>query len=189
MHIGLLGAAFNPPHIGHLIMARQAMDFARFDQIWFMPTYHHTFVKQTETPQRRMAMTRLLIKDCPQFKVSTLEIDHQLDGNTINVLPILKQNYPHDQFTFIIGADNLPTFHKWGSWKKLLQLLPFLVIPRAGFSNAPLFENMRVLEHPLLVVTNISSTGIRARIKQGLAIDYLVTPQVKEYIKTHRLYK
>ena len=189
MHIGILGAAFNPPHLGHLIMAQQAVDFARLDEVWFMPTFRHTFVKHTETPEHRIAMCRLLTRGHSRFKVSTLEIDQRLDGNTINLVPLLKQKYPDDNFTFIIGSDNLPTFHKWGNWRQLLKQFPFLVVPRACYADAPLYENMRVLEHPLLVVTNISSTGIRERIKTGLPIDTLVTPEVKEYIETHKLYK
>jgi len=189
MHIGILGAAFNPPHLGHLLMAQQALDFAHFDEVWFTPTYHHTFAKQTELPEHRLAMAKLMVAGNPRFKVSALEIEHVLDGNTINLLPILRHAYPQHLFTFIIGSDNLPTFHKWGRWQELVNQLPFLVIPRAGHANTPLYENMSVLEHPLLVITNISSTGIRQRLKAGLPIGYFVTSNIQSYIQKHKLYK
>lgn len=187
MKIGILGSYFNPPHLGHLLVAQQCLDFVGFDKIWLLPGFKSTFNKQLIAVKHRLAMTGLL--KLPRAEISTIEIDYELDGNTINLVPILKEKYPEDQFTFIIGSDQLPTFHKWGMWKELLKELPFLVVPRAGFALEPLYAGMRVLSHPLLVTTNISSTMVRERVKKGLPIDYFVTPEVKDYIGKHNLYR
>ncbi len=187
MRIGLLGGVFNPPHLGHLLMAQQALDLAGFQEIWLLPAYRHTFVKQLDSLTDRLHMTKLLAGD--RIRLSTLEIDQRLSGQTIELVPLLQNDYPQHQFTFIIGSDQLPTFHKWGEYQKLLQKLPFLVIPRAGFPTKPLYKGMRVLEHPLLIKTNISSSIIRQRVRQGLTIEYLVPGKVKEYIEKKGLYK
>lgn len=187
MRIGILGSYFNPPHIGHLLVAQQCLDFGGFDKLWFLPGFKSTFNKELLDVKHRLAMTRLL--KLPKTEISTLELDHGLDGNTINLVPLLRKQYPQDTFTFIIGSDQLSTFHKWGQWERLLQELPFLVVPRAGFALEPIYPGMTVLQHPLLVQTNISSTVIRKRVADGLPIDGFVIPQVAQYIKAHKLYR
>jgi nicotinate-nucleotide adenylyltransferase len=186
MNIGILGSYFNPPHLGHILTVQQCLDFAEFDRIWLLPGLKSTFNKKLINVKHRLSMVKLI--NLPQTKVSTLEIDNQLDGNTINLIPILKDKYPQHQFTFIIGSDQLATFNQWGSWQELLKKLPFLVAPRAGFALKPLYGGMRVLKHPLLITSNVSSTLIRERLKQGFPIDNLVTREVKEYILKNKLY-
>lgn len=186
MNIGILGGSFNPPHIGHLLVAQQVLDFTNLEEIWWLPAYRHTFDKPLASVAHRLAMTRLL--NLPKTKVSTLEIDHQLDGNTITLIPLLHKHYPKHKFTFIVGTDQLPTFTKWGRWQELLQELPFLVVPRAGFPAQPLYDGMRLLVHSQLIVTNISSTKIRERIKKKLSIDNFVPEEITAYISTHQLY-
>lgn len=187
MRIGILGSYFNPPHLGHILVAQQALDFAKFDKVWFLPGLKSSFDKELIPVNDRLNMIKLI--KMPKTEVSTLEIEHRLDGNTINLVPFLKKQYSRDNFIFIIGSDQLPSFHKWGSWQKLLKLLPFLVIPRAGYSLKPLYPGMKVLTHPLMVITNLSSTIVRDRIKSGLGIDHFVTPEVKKYIANKKLYR
>ena len=184
MHTGILGGVFNPPHLGHLLIAQQVLDFTDIEEIWFMPNYGQHPPKAGVAPVvDRVAMTKLL--KLPQTRVSTLEIDHRLDGNTINLIPYLPKEH---RFTFIMGSDWLPGFTKWGKWQELIKVLPFLVVPRAGYSSTPLYPNMTVLNHPLFITTNISSTLVRKRIKQGLIIDQLVPSGVKKYLMNHGLY-
>ena len=131
-------------------------------------------------------MTKLM--RLPNTQVFTLEIDQRLSGNTVEIVPFLKRDFSKYKFTFIIGSDQLPSFHKWGKWQELLQEMPFLVFPRAGYSLKPLYKGMQVLQHPLLITTNISSSLVRERVKQKLPIDNLVPPKIKDYIKKHKLY-
>ncbi len=185
MRIGLLGGVFNPPHIGHLLIAQQVLDFADIDEVWFLPSYGQHPSKPGVAPvEHRLAMTNML--KMPKTRVSTIEIDHKLDGKTIHLVPHLPKEHT---FTFIMGADWLPSFQVWEKWQELIKLMPFLVFPRNGHSNEPLYENMRPLAHPLLMTSNISSTKIRERVKLGLSIDQFVPKGVGEYIKEHGLYK
>lgn len=184
MKIGLLGGAFNPPHLGHLMIARQVLDFTGTDEVWFLPNYAQLPPKPVADVSDRLAMTKLLRLE--KTRVSTIEIDNKLDGDTINLLPHL----PHGHiFRFIIGSDQLPTFHLWGRWEELLTKLPFLVFPRYGFPNEPIYPNMTVISHEFLIGSNISSTKIRERVKRGFSIDQFVPPPVASYIAAHKLYR
>lgn len=195
MRIALLGGVFDPPHLGHVWMAQQMLDFtqhlsdgagfAPIDEVWFLPNYGQSPAKGViASMEDRLAMTRLL--NLPKTRVSTIEIDNKLDGETVHVLPYLPKE--HD-FSFVIGSDQLSGFTKWLDWEKLLAAMPFWVFPRAGYPLEPLYNNMKVVTHNSLVISNISSTIIRQRVRRGLSIDHLVPPTVAAYIQEHGLYK
>lgn len=184
MNIGLLGGAFNPPHIGHLMIARQVLDYTDVDEVWFLPNFGQIPPKPVVDVSHRLAMTKLLRHE--KTRVSTLEIDNRLDGDTVNLLPLLPQEHT---YRFIVGSDQLPTFHLWGEWRKLLEKMKFLVFPRYGYPNEPLYPNMYVVTHKDLVGSNISSTKIRNRVAVGLSIEQFVPQNIAEYISTHRLYR
>lgn len=184
MKISLLGGAFNPPHLGHVLIAQQVLDFTDTDEVWFLPNYDQIPPKPVESVKHRLAMTRLL--SLSRTRVSTLEIDHTLDGDTIHLLPNLPKEHT---FRFIIGSDQLPTFHLWGRYEELLKRIEFLVFPRYGFPNEPLRPHMRLVTDPLLVGMNISSTKVRERVRSGLSIDQFVPAAVAAYIQEHGLYR
>lgn len=166
-----------------MFIARQVLDFTDTDEVWFLPNWGQSFEKPAASPVHRLAMTRLIALD--RTRVSTLEMDHQLNGQTIGLLPFLPKD---NSYRFIIGADQLPSFHKWGSYRRLLERLPFLVFPRLGYINTPLYQNMTLLAHPLLMASDISSTKIRQRVNQGLPVDVFVSGPVHKYIVKHGLY-
>lgn len=184
MNIGLLGGAFNPPHLGHILIAQQVLDFTDLDEIWFLPNYGQIPPKPVEDVHHRLEMTKLITLS--KTRVSTLEIDHKLDGDTIHLLPHLPKEHA---FQFIIGSDQLPTFHLWGSWQELLKNLPFLIFPRYGYPNEPLYPHMTLITDEILIGTNISSTKIRERVKRGLPITDFVPEPVAAYILKHNLYR
>lgn len=184
MKIGLLGGAFNPPHNGHLMIAQQVLDFTDTEEVWFLPNYAQIPPKPVASVSHRVAMTRLL--SLSHTRVSTLEIDYALDGDTVHVLPHLPNTHT---FRFIIGSDQLPTFHLWGRWQELVQRMTFYVFPRYGYPNEPLYPNMQVISHEGLIGSNISSTKIRMRVASGLSIDQFVPGAVAAYIQKNNLYR
>jgi len=185
MKIGIFGGVFNPPHLGHLMIARQVLDFTDIDEVWFLPNYgQHPPKPHVASVIHRLAMTKFL--KATGTRVSTIEIDRKLDGNTINLLPHLP---PKHTYTFIMGSDWLLGFTVWGNWELLLKKIPFLVFPRCGYANAPLYPNMTLLDAPTIMTTNISSTKIRERVRKGLPIDAFVPSAIALYIKKHGLYK
>ena len=184
MKIGLFGGVFNPPHLGHLMIAQQVLDYTDIDEVWFVPNYGQSPPKEGVAPVvDRLAMTDLL--KLPKTKVSTLEIDHKLKGNTIDLLSLLPKKH---SYTFIMGSDWLPGFTKWMRWEELLERVPFLVFPRTDHPSGPLYKHMTLLAHPDLITSNISSTKVRARIAAGLSVDQFVPKEIAHYIKEHGLY-
>jgi nicotinate-nucleotide adenylyltransferase len=183
MKIGLLGGKFNPPHLGHILIAQQVLDFAGFDEVWFVPNYGQSFHEPVAPVADRLAMTNMI--SVPKTKVSTLEIANKLDGKTIHLIPFLPKEHT---YTFIIGSDQLATFHQWGEYKTLVKQMPFLVFPRYGYPSEPIYENMTVLGHKTLIASNISSTKVRERIKMKLPIGSFVPEGVSAYIQKHNLY-
>jgi len=185
MKIGLFGGVFNPPHLGHLMIAQQVLDYTELAEVWFLPNHGQSLTKNgVAASADRLAMTRLLV--LPNTSISTIEIDNKLPGKTIDLLPFLPKEH---SYTFIMGSDWLVGFTKWDKWEELLEKLPFLVFPRNDHPTSPLYNNMTLLTHPNLITSNISSTKVRARIAAGLPIDQFVPKTVAEYIKTHELYK
>ena len=193
MNIAILGGAFNPPHLGHGLIAKQILDFTATSEVWLTPCYQHTFQKSLAPLNHRITMTKMLADN--KIKYCGEEINHQLSGNTFDLMVILKKQYPQHHFYFIIGSDNLKDFKKWGSWEKLITTTDFLVFPRPRFEyNLKKYDldnkayKFQLIRNPLLIYSNISSTNIRKRLKLGLSIDCLVPEKVKEYIEKNRLY-
>ena len=92
MKVGIFGGVFNPPHLGHPMIAQQILDFTNIDEVWFLPNYGQHPPKPHVAPVvDRLAMTKFL--EGPKMKLSTLEVDHTLDGNTINLLPSSVQQH------------------------------------------------------------------------------------------------
>lgn len=183
MNIALLGGAFNPPHLGHVFVAQQILDFTETDEVWLLPNYGQHPPKPVAPFADRVEMSRFL--ETERIKLSTLEIDNKLNGQTINLLPYLP---PGNDYSFVIGSDQLAAFHLWGSYLELVRKIPFLVFPRYGYPNEPLYPGMKVVGSELLLATNISSTKIRGRVRAGLSIESFVPQGVAQYIKEKKLY-
>jgi len=189
MNITLFGGSFNPPHIGHQLVMTQAFELIpQLKTIWLLLDYQHSFPNKPKLApvNHRLAMTKML--ENHQIKTQTCAIDQKMTGNTIDHLTYLQKKYPQHQFSFLMGSDNLPSFTQWPQWQKLLSLIPFYIYPRVGFPLKPLHKNMQPLEHPLQIITNISSTMVRKRLKAKLTTKHLMPQPVEKYIQKQKLY-
>ncbi len=195
-NIGLFGGAFNPVHIGHLIIAetlREELDLAK---VIFIPTYIHPFKAQSqvEEARHRLAMLRLALEGNPYFDWSEVEIERQQTSYTIDTVREFIKKYPRDEYQlfFLLGADNLVEFPRWKQVDELVALCQFVAFGRPGFSlNIAPEENhlaraLARVECPLL---EISATEIRSRIKRGRSIRYLAPEKVLRYIEAHQLFR
>lgn len=193
MKITILGGAFNPPHLGHELVSRQLIEFGLADQVWLTPCFTHTFQKELISAQHRLTMTNFLKNT--NILVSDIEIQNKTDGQTINVMKLLGKNFPHHTFSFCLGSDNLVNFKQWHDWEELVKTWDFLVFPRPGFNfdlqkfglDNPDYR-FKLIQHPLLATTDISSTLIRKRLAKGVSIDYLLPEKVRDYISQNKLY-
>jgi nicotinate-nucleotide adenylyltransferase len=193
MHILLFGGSFNPPHLGHAIVIEQAFELIpKLDELWILPTYNHAFGKDLAPATDRLEMCKLLISldNCGKLpiQVCSLEIDEQSEGSTYQTLQSLKKRYPEHTFSFLMGSDQLPDFDKWNDYQQLLEEMHFYVYPRGSHRHDVIFPNMELLTSPTQVITNISSTLIRSRLKANLSIRRLILSSIFNYLTAHKLY-
>jgi len=184
--VGILGGTFDPPHIGHLIIADEVKHQLKFDAIWFIPTNvppHKN--KATSSAQHRLEMVRLATKDNDSFYVNPIEVNLHQTSYTIDTIKQLKRTHPENQFYFIIGADMVEYLPHWKNINQLTELIKFVGVKRTNYT---LDTTYPIIEVPIPTI-EISSTNIRCRFKQSHPVKYLLSNDVYEYIKEHQLYE
>lgn len=185
--VGLFGGSFNPPHLGHLIIAEQVRDQLGLEKIHFLPSYTppHSRGKTTIDYNYRLEMLKQTIQDDKAFEINLTEINRKGKSFTYDTIKELKERNPATEYFFIIGADMVEDLPNWYKIDELVSLVQFVAVNRPGYAlNTP--YPVIVLDVPNI---DISSTGIRQKVNEGSSIKYLVTPDVHEYIKNEGLYR
>lgn len=186
MRVGILGGSFDPPHLGHLLVARQTKKIMNLDQVWLMPYFAHGWASTSSSPEHRFAMTKLIQEE--DIIASPEEIKIPTKNYTIETIRRLKEKYPHD-FFWIIGSDILPELERWKEHQQLTKEVAFLIFPRNGY---PLPKRLpvgfRLISSADLITSNISSAIIRGRIRKGLSVKKLIPKAISMYIQKHNLY-
>ncbi len=194
---GILGGSFNPPHIGHSILAENVREQLFLDRVVFVPSGRHA-LKDGDTlisAEHRLNMANIAFGGNENFEVSDIEIEKSKTGvtnYTVDTLMSLYDRYKNDfiKLYLIIGIDNLIEFPKWKNPDKLFALSEVIVMNRPGFLvqdvDVEYSRKARYLSVPML---DISSTDIRNRIKSGKSVKYLVDEKVEKYIIENGLYK
>jgi nicotinate-nucleotide adenylyltransferase len=184
--IGILGGTFNPPHIGHLIIAEEVLEKQNLDEVWFMPNSQPPH-KTTETSAHdRVEMVKLAISNHSSFRVCTVELDLEGPSYTAETMKKLCAMYPQHEFYFIIGADSVESLSSWYEIDDLLKLVTFIAVKRPGFvMESPYDNEILQVETPMI---DVSSTDLRKRIKNNKNYTYLTVEAVRNYIKEHGLY-
>lgn len=185
MNIGILGGRFDPPHIWHFWTAQQILEIVPgMDQVWLLPDYASAFKSIFAQPSDRVEMLRFL--ETGRIKISTIAISKETTTYTVEIVHDLLRD-TNNQYFWIVGSDITAEFARWRDYQKLARMIPFLVFPRKDHPIKSLPHGFQRVDGDLLL-SNISSSLIRARIKKGLTISGLVFPEVEEYIKRKRLY-
>uniref|UniRef100_UPI002570C1F1 nicotinate (nicotinamide) nucleotide adenylyltransferase n=1 Tax=Faecalibaculum rodentium TaxID=1702221 RepID=UPI002570C1F1 len=119
----LLGGSFDPVHAGHLAMAHAALDQLEADEVWFIPARQAPLKSRQLTPgEHRKAMLEIALKNEPQMRVETCELEREGESFTIDTVRYLKKQYPDCDFTFLVGNDQVEQFHKWKEADALARL-------------------------------------------------------------------
>ena len=132
MVIGLLGGSFDPAHEGHAHITREALKRMSLDQVWWLVTPGNPLKDRQPAPLAdRMARARAVLAGHPRVKVTALEqaLGTRLTADTVQRLQTI---YPGVRFVWLMGADNLVQFHKWGRWRDILRAVPVGVLARPG---------------------------------------------------------
>lgn len=198
MKLGVLGGTFDPPHVGHLILAEEARSRLDLSKVLFVPAGDpwRKAEQSVTLAQHRLAMARLTVAEDPNFEVSTLEVEREGPSYTVDTLEALHQQHgPGLELYFVLGQDALYDLPNWRDPVRIVALARLAVARRPGneeISAADLEAAVPGLSErvvPLSMPTiDISSTALRERARAGLSLRYLVPPGVEEYIRRHRLY-
>lgn len=197
--IGILGGTFNPIHLGHLLIAQDAMEQMRLERVKFIPsaTPPHKVVDKLASERDRVRMISLAIRGNERFEVDDIEIQRGGKSYSVDTLTELRRRDPRADFYFIIGADSLRELHLWREAKRVVKLCTFVTVPRPGFAPKPVVDprldaatRRRLRQHVLRGhACDIASRDIRARVATGRSIRYLVPDAVYQYIRRRRLYQ
>ncbi|OGF10424.1 MAG: nicotinate (nicotinamide) nucleotide adenylyltransferase [Candidatus Eisenbacteria bacterium RBG_16_71_46] len=190
MRLGLFGGTFDPPHLGHLVLAEWARDRLGLDRVLFVPagTPPHKRERRLSAAAHRVAMTRLAVRGHPAFTVSTIETRRAGTSFTVDTLRALRRSHPDARLYLLIGEDSLDEFHAWHAPEAILQLATLAVARRACATARAPRERRRVVRIGNPVI-DVSSSLARRRARAGRSIRYLVPDAVAAYIARHRLYR
>lgn len=191
---GLLGGSFDPVHLAHVELARQALHHLPLDRVTLIPAARPWQRGALgASPTQRLEMLELAIAGSPGLQISAVEIEREGPTYTIDTLRSLPQGV---QYFWILGADQLENFCSWKSWEDIVALVRLAVAARPGSSLKPpaaLQERLAALGRPLhripMPPVDLSATVIRHRIATGQGIDTMLHPSVAQYIQQHGLYR
>jgi nicotinate-nucleotide adenylyltransferase len=196
LRIGILGGAFNPPHIGHLVCAQEALVQLQLDKVVLIPVGQapHREVEGDPGGQARLEMVELAIADDARFAASRVEIDREGPSYTADTLRALRDAEPGDELFLILGGDQAAALPRWHEPEQVLELAQVAVVERTNWSRNAVgirigrlrgAERIRYLEMPII---QVSSSSVRRRVAAELPIRYLVPDRVVNHIGSNRLY-
>ncbi|MBR5152380.1 MAG: nicotinate-nucleotide adenylyltransferase [Clostridia bacterium] len=197
--VGIMGGTFDPPHIGHLMIAETVRETLSLEEVRFIPTGQISYKDSRETAeaQHRLEMVSLAIQDNPYFSVDGMEVEREGYSYTWQTLTELRQKEPDTAFTFMVGADSLDYMERWVKPEIVFQMARIAVVLRPGFSLTAVEKKKKELEErfsaDIIIVPmpemEISSTEIRHRISQGKSVRDQIPEKVEAYIRQHQLYR
>jgi nicotinate-nucleotide adenylyltransferase len=193
LRLGILGGAFNPPHIGHLACAQEAIVQLELDRVMFVPFGEapHRELEHDPGPEARIEMCERAISGDERFELSRIEVDREGPSYTVDTLRELSGD---DELFLILGGDQAANLPRWHEPQDVLSLATVAAVERTGFSRNAIAvktarllgaRKMRFFDMPRI---GISSSFIRRRASEGLPIRYYVPDPVADYISEHGLY-
>lgn len=187
--IGILGGTFDPPHIGHFVIANEVKQAFNLDEIWFMPVNipPHKQRANITSPMVRKKMLELGIGDTKYFSVCDIEIKREGLSYTVETMERLVEQHPLYKFYFIIGGDMVENLKTWYRIEDLLEMVTFVGTNRPGHETFSEQINKHILELTVPQL-EISSSMIRKRVSENKSIHFLVPESIREYIKENKLY-
>lgn len=189
MKLAILGGTFDPPHIGHLVLAEILHIELGYSKILFVPANipAHKDVQSGTSPEQRLQMVRIAVSDMDAAIAEDCELRRGGTSYSIDTVRELKQRYPELEANpgLCIGDDLLGGFSRWKEYSRLVNEAEIIIARRLQeYGEPPGFPHV-YMENPLLL---ISSTDIRNRIRSGKAYRYLVTEKIYSYIEGERIY-
>lgn len=189
MRLGVYGGSFDPPHLGHLLPVIDAAEQLDLDGVRFVPASVQPLKvgRASASPADRLAMTERLVQGIPGFSVDPAEIDRPGLSYTVDTLAGLAEAHPGVELFLLLGADAFILFDQWREPERIRSLATIVVMVRREAAIAPpARSDVQVLQSRRV---DISSTELRARVRDGRTIRGFVPDAVADYIAEHRLYR
>ncbi|MGZ6346670.1 MAG: nicotinate-nucleotide adenylyltransferase [Anaerolineales bacterium] len=196
--LGLFGGTFDPPHVGHLILAAEADAQLALDRLYWIltPDPPHKRGEVISSLEHRLAMVKLAIENNSRFELSTVEMDRPGPHYALDTVQVIAKLNPSADLVYIMGGDSLsdlPTWHHPDGFVAALKYVGVLRRPGDSIDLTALekiipglSDKVRFLKAPLL---DIAAHEIRQRIGDGRPYRYYLPPTVFEYISEHKLYQ
>ena len=196
--IGIYGGTFNPPHIGHIQAAKQAVEALQLTKLLVIPDRiapHKVMPGNSATPQQRLDMLRIALEGCENIEVSDIELNREGPSYTFETILELKQRYPDAQLVLLMGTDMFLSFHSWKNPQIILENAALGIFYRGEKGEAAAVEAKKAemeatgaqIELVKNDVINISSTQMR-RLLAFRCAGEMLPGGVLDYIREHRLY-
>ena len=195
--VGIMGGTFDPIHIGHLILAMEAINYKNLDEVRFIPTGNPNFKqdKNVTDKQKRFEMVKIATQDNKKFNVCDYEINKNGVTYSWETMKYLRENYDYD-FYFIMGEDSLMSVETWENAEDFLKNTKILACIRRQEEMSKLDVKIDDLKSKGYFVEkipssfiDISSTKIREKVQSNQEFRYFVPNQVFEYIVRNKLYE
>lgn len=200
--IGIFGGSFDPPHLGHLSLAKSFLASGKIDELWVMPALEspHKIGELGASFGDRATMCRIAFKALPNIYIKDLESKLPKPSFTINTLEFLKQQYVDKKWVLCLGEDSAHNLNSWFKWQEILENCSILIAERKGISRKEV--DQKILNKSTFVVNHeavdfasstIKSYLISKKYDHEISIKELyrigLNPLVYNYIKTHCLYQ
>jgi nicotinate-nucleotide adenylyltransferase len=196
LRVGIFGGAFNPPHIGHLVCAQEALVQLELDRVVFVPVgvAPHREIEYDPGAELRLEMVELALADDERFETSRIELDREGPSYTTDTLEQVRGEWADAELFLILGGDQAAALGSWHEPGRVLEQATVVVFERVNWGrNAigikigrlPGARRVRYLDMPLI---QVSSSSIRRRVRENQPIRYLVPDKVASYIETKELY-
>jgi nicotinate-nucleotide adenylyltransferase len=187
---------FNPPHLGHLALARAAASELGLERVLLTPVRipPHKPAKWDPGSEHRLRMCRLAIDDDPHLGVCTLELERPGPSYTVDTLRSIHASDPDAELTLILGADMARTLVSWREPREILRLARLAVAEREDSNREEVLDGLTPLDARAGTVfvdmprLDVSSSLVRRELSAGEPVDGLVGPEVARYIAQHQLY-
>ncbi len=198
LRLGILGGTFDPPHVGHLILADEACSSLKLDRLlWVLTSRPPHKRSQAISPlELRLQMLEAAIKSNPRFKLSRVDIDRPPPHFAVDTLKILKDQHPGEVLIYLMGGDSLrdlPTWHDPHGFLSVADELGVmrrpgvdLNLPELGQRLPGLLPKLTIFDAPLL---EISSTQIRKTVAENGPYRYYLLPDVYSVVLKNQLYQ
>ncbi len=192
VRIGVFGGTFDPPHVGHLLLACDAREGLDLDRLIFVPTGVQP-LKADNPPaasaQDRLEMVRLAVADDAYYTVDDAEISRKGLSYTVDTLDQLSQRNPGAKLFLLLGEDALATFDKWRNPGRIRELATVALMRRGGSSSSRLEDIPEAVIEVTTRRIDVSSTEIRERLRADKSIKGFVPESVERFIDARGLYR